>query len=99
MIKKLLLIIAALVGLVGVASAIGIVILSPGFIDDVEFRCQVDLQYARLSSALFKSPEGRLEMDRIQLSKDACESRKESEKKRDKFFKDLDEALEYFFTE
>ncbi len=91
--KKLLRIIAAVVGLGLVASVIGVVLLAPRYMDDIEFQCQADLQFARLSSALFKPLEGRVKMDRIQMSKDACESRK----RRDEFFKELDETLEYFF--
>ena len=91
--KKLLRIVSAVVGLGVVASIIGAILLAPRYLDDIELRCKVNLQFARLTSAIFKPLDKRVKIDRIQLSKEACES----EKKRDEFFKELDETLEYFF--
>ena len=91
--SKLLRFIVASLGLAVVAAVFGVVFLAPRYMDNINFRCQVDLQFARLSSALFKPLEVGVKMDRIQMSKDMCES----EKKREKFFKELDETLEYFF--
>ena len=91
--KKLLRIVTTVVGLGVVASVIGAILLAPRYLDDIELRCKVNLQFARLTSAIFKPLDKRVKIDRIQLSKEACES----EKKRDEFFKELDETLEYFF--
>ena len=91
--KKLLRIVTTVVGLGVVASIIGAILLAPRYLDDIELRCKVNLQFARLTSAIFKPLDKRVKIDRIQLSKEACES----EKKRDEFFKELDETLEYFF--
>jgi len=91
--KKLLRIITAIIGLGVVASVIGAVLIAPRYLDDIELRCQVNLQFAKLTSIIFKPLDEKAKIDRIQMSKDACES----EKKRDEFFKELDETLEYFF--
>ncbi len=91
--KKLLRIITAIIGLGVVASVIGAVLIAPRYLDDIELRCQVNLQFAKLTSIIFKPLDEKTKIDRIQMSKDACES----EKKRDEFFKELDETLEYFF--
>ena len=91
--KKILRYLAAIIGLTMVAAVISTAVLAPRYAADIEFRCQVDLQFARLSSAMLEPFEGRMKRDIIQMSKDACES----EKKRDNFFKELDKTLEYFF--
>ena len=91
--KKLLRIITAVVGLGVVASVLGAVILAPRYLDDIELRCQVNLQFAKLTNIIFTPLDKKAKTNRIQMSKDTCES----EKKRDKFFKELDETLEYFF--
>ena len=91
--KKPLRIISAVVGLGIVASIIGAILLAPRYMDDIGLRCQVNLQFARLTSAIFKPLDERVKIDRIQISKEACES----EKKRDEFFKELDKTFEYFF--
>ena len=91
--KKILRYLSAIIGLSVVAAVISTALLAPRYTADIEFRCQVDLQFARLSSAMLEPLEGRTRWDIIQMSKDACES----EKKRDKFFKELDKTLEYFF--
>ena len=91
--KKLLRVIAAVVGLGVVAAVIGIALLAPRYTGDIEFRCKVDLQLARLSSTVLKPFERKVKIDRIQMTKDACES----EKKREEFFRELDKTLDYFF--
>ena len=91
--KNLLRLLAAIIGLSVVVAVIATALLAPRYTADIEFRCQVDLQFARLSSAILEPLEGKGKKDRIQMSKDACES----EKKRDNFFKELDKTLEYFF--
>ena len=91
--RKPLRIISAVVGLGIVVSIIGAIFLAPRYTDDIGFRCQVNLQFARLTSAIFKPLDKRVKIDRIQISKEACES----EKKRDEFFKELDKTFEYFF--
>ena len=91
--KKMLRFLATIIGLSVVAVVISTVLLAPGYTSDIEFRCRVNLQFARLSSVMIKPLEGREKRDLIQISKDACES----EKKRDNFFKELDKTLEYFF--
>ena len=91
--KTLLRILIAVVGVGVVSVVISTVFLAPRYTTDIEFRCQVNLQFARLSSAVLKPIGGGVKKNRIQMSKNMCES----EKKRDKFFKELDETLEYFF--
>ena len=91
--RKPLRIISAIVGLGIVVSIIGAILLAPRYMDDIGFRCQVNLQFAKLTSAIFKPLDERVKIDRIQISKEACES----EKKRDEFFKELDKTFEYFF--
>ena len=91
--RKPLRIISAIVGLGIVVSIIGAILLAPRYMDDIGFRCQVNLQFAELTSAIFKPLDERVKIDRIQMTKEACES----EKKRDEFFKELDKTFEYFF--
>ena len=91
--KKLLRSITAIIGVGIVVSVISTILLAPRYLNDIELRCKVNLQFARLTSAIFKPLDERVKIDRIQISKEACES----EKKRDEFFKELDKTFEYFF--
>ena len=52
MIKKLFLTILKTVEYSSVAGFILVLVLSPRYVQDIEFRCKVDMQFARLASAM-----------------------------------------------
>ena len=51
-IKKLLFAILILIGCGGVTGVVLLLVYSPRYLDDVEFRCQVDMQFASLTNVL-----------------------------------------------
>ena len=90
MIKKLLLVIVALIGCSSVAGVVLVLVYSPRYLEDVEFRCQFDMQYARLLNAMINR-DGTLPI--IEMYKESCESLKGQEKLSEEFEK---ERKEYY---
>ena len=75
MIKKLFFTILILVGVGGTAGFFLILWYGPHLLEDVEFRCQLNMQTARLASAMNNNDVF------IEYAEKMCKSMKESEKR------------------
>ena len=74
MIKKLFFSILILVGVGGTAGVVLLLVYFPRLVEDVEFRCQLNMQTMRLVSAMNNNDVF------IEYAKEICESMKEQEK-------------------
>ena len=79
MIKKLFFVILILVGFGGTAGVVLLLVYFPIFVEDVEFQCQLNMQFVRFTNATINR-DGKMPLT-IEDAKEFCESRKESEKR------------------
>ena len=94
MIKKIFFAILILVGAGGNAGVVLLHVYSVRYFEDVEFRCQVDMQFARLTNVLINR-DGTFPI--IEDAKERCEWWKETEKRREDMFRDFQEAREEYY--
>ena len=86
MIKKLFFAILILVGFGGTAGVVLMLVYFPRAVEDVEFRCQFNMQWVRFTNATINR-DGKIPLT-IEDAKEFCESRKkESEKRLEKIEK------------
>ena len=78
MIKKLFFAILILVGFGGTAGFVFLLVYFPIIVEDVEFQCQLNMQWVRFTNATINR-DGKIPLT-IEDAKEFCGSMKESEK-------------------
>ena len=85
MIKKLIFTILILVGVGGTTGVVLLFLYGAHLLEDVEFRCQLNMQTMRLASAMNNNDVF------IEYAEEMCESMKESEKRMEEIEKEREE--------
>ena len=91
MIKKLFFAILILVGFGGTAGVVFLLVYFPIFLEDVEFQCQLHMQWVRFTNATINR-DGKIPLT-LEDAKEFCERRKEAEQRLKKIEK---ERKEYY---